>query len=243
MDTASYILLFIVACVLIAIIADRFKNPFCYPTITYQINLSGRRQPSYSECNDEWLIEHQGLNILGEFNARLREWDRNADDYLSKTWFWKAHKEELYREMRQEIIQSDYEAFRFTFVRDQTRYSQRNYQRTAYKVQNTEHVESLTLDQILSIDCALRDIGYQTTRRKYNSQNQRKLMTKELRRKIIERDNYTCQICGKYMPDEVGLHVDHIVAIKNGGRTVESNLQVLCDKCNLSKGVRQINGA
>ena len=53
------------------------------------------------------------------------------------------------------------------------------------------------------------------------------------------RDNFTCRNCGKYMPDEVGLHIDHIVAIKNGGKTVESNLQVLCDKCNLSKGSRK----
>ena len=63
-------------------------------------------------------------------------------------------------------------------------------------------------------------------------------MTRELRRRIIERDNYTCQICGKYMPDEVGLHVDHIIPIKCGGKSVESNLQVLCDKCNLRKGKR-----
>ena len=51
-----------------------------------------------------------------------------------------------------------------------------------------------------------------------------------------ERDNYTCQKCGKYMPDEVGLHIDHIIPVKLGGKSVESNLQVLCDKCNLKKG-------
>ena len=36
------------------------------------------------------------------------------------------------------------------------------------------------------------------------------------------RDNYTCQICGKYMPDEVGLQVDHIIPVAKGGKTVES---------------------
>ena len=49
---------------------------------------------------------------------------------------------------------------------------------------------------------------------------------------IAERDNYTCQICGKYMPDGVGLHIDHIVPIKKGGKSVPSNLRVLCSKCN-----------
>ena len=37
------------------------------------------------------------------------------------------------------------------------------------------------------------------------------------------------------MPDEVGLHVDHIISISKCGKTVPSNLQVLCSKCNGSK--------
>lgn len=78
----------------------------------------------------------------------------------------------------------------------------------------------------------LRDIGFQCTLNEYHSKNQRKLMTKELRKRIMIRDNYTCQMCGKYMPDEVGLHIDHIVPVSKGGKTIESNLQVLCSKCN-----------
>ena len=57
-------------------------------------------------------------------------------------------------------------------------------------------------------------------------------MTKQLRKTVMERDNYTCQCCGKYMPDEIGLQVDHIIPINKGGKTVLSNLQVLCSKCN-----------
>ena len=97
---------------------------------------------------------------------------------------------------------------------------------------------NLTLFDIMAIDDELEEIGYETTWEKYYAKSQRRLMTRELRRRIIERDNYTCQICGKYMPDEVGLHVDHVIPIKRGGKSVESNLQVLCDKCNLRKGKR-----
>ncbi len=81
----------------------------------------------------------------------------------------------------------------------------------------------------------LENIGFECTLRMYHSKNQRKLATRELREKIMNRDNYTCQLCGKYMPDEVGLQVDHIIPIAKGGKTVESNLRVLCSKCNGSK--------
>jgi 5-methylcytosine-specific restriction endonuclease McrA len=37
------------------------------------------------------------------------------------------------------------------------------------------------------------------------------------------------------MPDGVGLQIDHKVPVSKGGKTVRSNLQVLCSKCNGSK--------
>lgn len=81
----------------------------------------------------------------------------------------------------------------------------------------------------------LRSINYETTLNKYHSKNQRKLMTPALRQAVMTRDNYTCQICGKYMPDGVGLQIDHIVPVSKGGKSVMSNLQVLCSKCNGQK--------
>lgn len=53
-----------------------------------------------------------------------------------------------------------------------------------------------------------------------------------LRLAVMERDNYTCQICGKVMRDKVGLQIDHIIPINKGGKTVIDNLQVLCNICN-----------
>ena len=67
---------------------------------------------------------------------------------------------------------------------------------------------------------------------------ERNKMTKKLRAEILLRDNYTCQKCGlsRYVEPNLNLHVDHIIPIAKGGKTVKENLQTLCWRCNLSKG-------
>lgn len=66
---------------------------------------------------------------------------------------------------------------------------------------------------------------------------QRALMTSNLRKKIKERDNYTCQKCGLSTKDERNLllEIDHIIPISKGGMSTEDNLQTLCWKCNRTK--------
>lgn len=63
----------------------------------------------------------------------------------------------------------------------------------------------------------------------------------KLRYKILERDNYTCQLCGKAAP-EVKLEIDHIVPVANGGTNDESNLRATCYSCNRGKGGLVVNG-
>ncbi|MFZ4441347.1 MAG: HNH endonuclease [Syntrophales bacterium] len=63
----------------------------------------------------------------------------------------------------------------------------------------------------------------------------------KLRQKVLERDQYTCQLCGhrggeKYADGEiVRLEVDHITPLKQEGKTVEENLWTLCSRCNAGK--------
>jgi 5-methylcytosine-specific restriction endonuclease McrA len=82
----------------------------------------------------------------------------------------------------------------------------------------------------------LKEFDYELTMKEAGSKEQRKLMSSELKNKIKIRDDYTCQICGKHMPDEVGLHIDHIIPVAKGGLSIEKNLRVLCSKCNGKKG-------
>lgn len=65
---------------------------------------------------------------------------------------------------------------------------------------------------------------------------ERKIMNDDIRYNVLKRDNFTCQICGVTAKDGAKLHVEHIVPIAKGGKTVMSNLQTLCERCNMGKG-------
>ena len=60
---------------------------------------------------------------------------------------------------------------------------------------------------------------------------------KRQRKRVLERDSYTCQSCGA---TDVALHVDHIVPRMVGGTHDMDNLQTLCVPCNLAKGSKSV---
>lgn len=64
---------------------------------------------------------------------------------------------------------------------------------------------------------------------------ERKIMNDDIRYNVLKRDNYSCQICGATAKDGAKLHVDHIIPVSKGGKTVMSNLQTLCEQCNIGK--------
>lgn len=65
---------------------------------------------------------------------------------------------------------------------------------------------------------------------------ERKRVTKRVRYEIFQKFNNRCAICGRSASDGAVLHVDHILAIANGGTSDVDNLQVLCEDCNIGKG-------
>lgn len=52
---------------------------------------------------------------------------------------------------------------------------------------------------------------------------------------LFNRQNGKCACCRKSL-DEHGQHLDHIIPLVAGGMHEDGNLQLLCKKCNLSKG-------
>jgi len=66
--------------------------------------------------------------------------------------------------------------------------------------------------------------------------HERKRMLSSAKLAMLERDNFTCQNCLKSdITNGVILHVDHIIPVSKGGKTVPDNLQTLCQSCNLKK--------
>ena len=62
-----------------------------------------------------------------------------------------------------------------------------------------------------------------------------------LRHEVFKRDGYRCVECGA-TNKETTLHVDHILPVSQGGTNEISNLQTLCQKCNLAKSNRHWKG-
>jgi hypothetical protein len=67
----------------------------------------------------------------------------------------------------------------------------------------------------------------------------RKAISTKTRFDVFKRDLFVCQYCGSH-PPQVILHVDHIVAVAEGGTNDNDNLVTACADCNLGKGVRSL---
>lgn len=65
-------------------------------------------------------------------------------------------------------------------------------------------------------------------------------ISSQLRTEILERNGFTCQLCGAGAGDpdpfnpkrKVRLHVDHIIPISQGGTDDRDNLRAVCSTCN-----------
>lgn len=72
--------------------------------------------------------------------------------------------------------------------------------------------------------------------------NRRRKISDTTRYAVLERAGFKCQCCGSkpLKNNDVVLHIDHVIPHSLGGSDSIDNLQVLCDKCNLSKQNRFI---
>ena len=226
--TIAIIVACIIACILAILLYVIFKSPFSYPYFIYNFDVSGKRGPKIDDWLDMFLISGSFADVQNH-QKKIAQWKQESCQRVEHSLMKKYRRQQYLRAL------DDNRAFVFHFVRSQTRYRQKNYVKSSYKVNVITDAFAYNYEYIQRRYNDLADIGFECTLRAYHSKNQRKLATRELRERIMLRDNYTCQLCGKSMPDEVGLQIDHIIPIAKGGKTIMSNLRVLCSKCNGSK--------
>ncbi len=65
--------------------------------------------------------------------------------------------------------------------------------------------------------------------------SERKNISAGLRWKILKRDNFTCQYCGRSAP-KVALEIEHLTPVAKGGTNEPYNLITSCEECNRGKG-------
>lgn len=77
---------------------------------------------------------------------------------------------------------------------------------------------------------------------KSSAEIERAKLSVKLRFSVLERDGFACKACGRSprKDDPIKLHVDHVLAVAKGGKTIPENLQTLCQDCNLGKSDRNV---
>lgn len=109
----------------------------------------------------------------------------------------------------------------------------------AYRSSRGQNVYSRAIEmnweQLLAALAATQSEREQQSNSQFLRQRERALMTGRLRMQVLRRDDFRCKMCGASGRDGVELHVDHVVPVSYGGRTMPENLQALCKACNLGK--------
>ncbi len=225
MDAISITIIVLLIIILIICLYFILRNPFRYPYYKISFDITGKRNPTFENLIDSYL-NNVGIDPFVRHFRYVEQWKLSCNQKIQC-----SKLKNLRRRQFNEVL-ADNRMFQFTTTRDQTRYRQQNYVKHAYKVTVSISRFSCDLNFLQNRYNQLQKIDFACTLSEYNAKDQRRLMTKALRDEIAERDNYTCKICGKYMPDGIGLHIDHIIPIAKGGKSIPSNLQVLCSKCN-----------
>ena len=92
------------------------------------------------------------------------------------------------------------------------------------------------LRQETGLDIQATKNGYiLTSAEPVNKPKLREHINDKLRYAVLQRDNSTCQRCGRGIADGVKLAVDHKIPVDMGGTTTIDNLWTLCTDCNGGK--------
>lgn len=199
------------------------RNPFGHcPRLSRSIDVSRRRNVDFRLEVVDWLYDDDHWNEILEHERAVAAWERDCRS-LAERSVWSRHR----TRQLDAVLDRAHRCYTFRTVRHHRS------GRLRYAV--TDESRTMSFAQVRRLRQSAVSRGGTTPA---FVRRERAKMTPAIRRAVAERDHYTCQMCGKYMPDGVGLQIDHIVPVSKGGRTEMGNLQVLCSKCNARKSNR-----
>lgn len=222
--------------IIIAIIAATvslllaLSSPWHAPRHEHAFDVTRRRNPSLPRLTDAWLCQPVNRSILEREHEESVAWERECRGRAERIRFRPLR----WLRLRQLERAARRPAWRFTLTRTHAA------RRQGRKTESVETVQAQEWDweRLTTRVRQLELIGMDGIMNAEFSREQRRLMTPALRRKVLERDGYVCQKCGKPLPGGRGAHIDHIRPVARGGRTELTNLQALCARCNESKGAK-----
>ena len=206
------------------------KSPFAYPYWQHKFDVSGKRKADLNELIRTFISDEANWKEIKEHHKSVIQWKQYQQEYVNS-----VPKEKKRNRLQEQLNRAIDDAKEYCFL------TIRNYRRyNSYQEQTDDYIY-VTYEQLKMMRNKVPTLTKPAATRNVSQAHitkQRSLMTPELRKQIMERDNYTCQKCGRYMPDGFGLEIDHIVPVSKGGETVPWNLQVLCCDCNRKKNAK-----
>lgn len=216
---------------------SKYEQHLLNRTIYAQVNTLGaldKYDYEWDLWNEVWENKEDYLNIISIFpmaKAKDLEYQRKYNEVL-----YKRNKYFKSQSKNEQVYQYELK------IGDKIRIKELpievslriviNY--TSLKGRNTDSRERIINEDKIKYYCT-----HEIIRKKYvyqdDAQVERGKMNESLRYDVFKRDGFRCCICGATAQDGAKLHVDHIIPVSKGGKTVMSNLQTLCDRCNRGK--------
>jgi len=143
----------------------------------------------------------------------VREWRKNNPEY--KKQYWQKNKEELQKEFRK--------YYQINKEREKER-------KRKWEKNHPDKIREYGQKWTKNNPDKIRE---KNLKRRTKGTIKRGIISKLINENIFKYGIITCEKCKKEC--ENNFHVDHIVPISRGGTNDYSNLQILCQYCNLSK--------
>ena len=106
----------IVGCVILGIIIviviiriNLNMNPFVYPAIKLSIDISGRKNPTYSEYIDQWVIDNHNKDFSDMSENIINDWEEKCELIIKSSSWGVGKKREYFREMKKKVNDEMYE--------------------------------------------------------------------------------------------------------------------------------------